>query len=195
MKSGWRGEVEKFREWAGPQVKTGEWACDYEDWYPLYDALDEFFQTPVSLWDREEIYDVLDIVAHDWGRGGIASDLKNKFPDVALFLAERSLGESHWDARWQLAEVLGHLAFDARIEPLLLRFVDDEVEYVRRRALQSLARVGSPQVEVLALREWEREDENQQWARMNALACWQRIHEDPLWMPRCLRRGGKSAAA
>jgi hypothetical protein len=47
----------------------------------------------------------------------------------------------------------------------------DEHEYVRRRALESLAKVGSPAVEELALDAWHRPDEDQEHARMMVLHC------------------------
>jgi hypothetical protein len=55
------------------------------------------------------------------------------------------------------------------VEACLLAFARDGDEYVRRRALESLARLGSAHTERVALDEWDRPHEHQQWARMNAL--------------------------
>jgi HEAT repeat protein len=58
---------------------------------------------------------------------------------------------------------------------LLLILARDEHEYVRRRALGALARLGSSAVEPLAREAWHRPDEHQEWARMMALDCLHRI--------------------
>ena len=68
---------------------------------------------------------------------------------------------------------------------------DDEHEYVRRRALQSLLRIDSPSVEKFALASWHRPDEAQQWARMNALYCLQGIGSSQL--PALLAEAEKDA--
>jgi hypothetical protein len=58
---------------------------------------------------------------------------------------------------------------DSEEEQLLLRLAQDEHEYVRRRALGALVRLGSSTVEKLALEAWHRPDPDQQWARRAAL--------------------------
>jgi hypothetical protein len=71
---------------------------------------------------------------------------------------EVGIGES--DAKWQLAEELGHLEQMRReIERLLFILTRDKNEYVRRRSLQSLARLGCSEVEKLALAECHRPDD------------------------------------
>lgn len=189
MKSNWQEEVEKFREWAATRIAFsqaalyfGEWECDYNAWQPIRERVGDFLRASNTLsWSEDETKDLLYILARDNEDEVIANELKQR-SEVALFLASKSLEGSDWDARWQLADVLGHLSPDARIEPLLLRFANDEEEYVRRRALQSLTRLGSSQVEQLALREWNRESQTQQWARMNALSCWNSLNS-PLLEP------------
>lgn len=175
MQQDWRSEVQKFRLWAQSQVQVAQWECNYERWWPIYDGVKEFLDQPISSWSQEETEDMLYILARDWECGVIADYMKEYPPEVALYLSEKALEKSEWDARWRLADVLGFLPVTEHIEFLLLRLVEDEEEYVRRRALKSLARLKSPQVEQLALREWERADPNQQWAQMNALVCWRHI--------------------
>ena len=175
--SNWQEEVGKFRAWAKERVQIAEWECNYEEWQPLYEGVEQFVKSaPPHAWTAQQTEDLLYILARDWECQIISERLRPDHAEVAFHLAFESLEQSDWDARWQLADVLGHLPLDPRIEPLLLRFVHDEEEYVRRRALQSLTRIGSSRVETLAHREWKREDENQQWARMNALSCWNHIN-------------------
>lgn len=177
MEINWREEVGKFREWAANQAGLyGEWESYYEAWPAIYQGVEQFFDASVlKKWTPQETEDLLYILARDNECEVIADELKEKAPEITFHLASESLQSSDWDARWQLAHVLGFLCFDSQIEPLLLRFADDGNEYVRRRALQSLARVASPHTEMLALREWNRKSENQQWARMMALSCWHHI--------------------
>lgn len=54
-------------------------------------------------------------------------------------------------------------------------FVADEHEYVRRRALGALARIGSRQTEAEAARIWATDDPCQVWARMQCLWALQRV--------------------
>ena len=68
----------------------------------------------------------------------------------------------------------GELKHD-EVERLLLALAGDEDEYVRRRALSSLARLGSAAVEELALAAWSKQDAAQEWARMNVLWSLHRI--------------------
>lgn len=177
MNLNWREEILKFREWAKEQEQVAEWECNYEEWQPIYQGVEEFLGASITQsWTAEETKDLLYILARDWECQIIADHLQNHQPEAAFYLASYSLKGSDWDARWQLAAVLGHLSPDARIEPLLLQFVDDEEEYVRRRALQSLARINSKQTEQLTVREWTRDGENQQWARIGVLWVLSKIH-------------------
>ena len=78
--------------------------------------------------------------------------------------------------KWQLAEELGQLGrADRETEDILVILASDADEYVRRRSLQALARLRFPKFEELASKEWDRADENQQWARMNVLWCLHRV--------------------
>jgi HEAT repeat protein len=58
---------------------------------------------------------------------------------------------------------------DAAAELALL--ADDPDEYVRRRAVQSLARRGAPVAEAPRVREWTTASPALPWTRMNALWC------------------------
>ena len=182
MRTNWREEVGKFRAWAATlSGHFGEWECDYDGWEAIYKGVGEFLSHSVPKnWDSAEVEDLLYIVARDNEGEVIANMLREINPEITFRLALQSLMSSDPDGRWQIADVLDQWPRDERTEPLLLRFMEDEAEYVRRRALQSLARIGSAQTESLALREWNREDENQQWSRMNALRCWHHIKSSRL---------------
>ncbi|HEX8463496.1 MAG TPA: HEAT repeat domain-containing protein, partial [Abditibacterium sp.] len=133
-----------------------------------------------SQWAAQEVEDLLYLLARDYVWAEVAAKIQQNCV-AALQLASQSLSLPAIEpaSRSELAKILGHCSAEPQAEPLLLRFANDEAEYVRRMALQSLARLGSSSAEAVALREWHREDENQPWARMMALACWHHI-ESPL---------------
>lgn len=180
MRLTWREEVKRLRDWAATQEERAGWELRYKRWDAIHEKVDAFIDgVELSKWTREEANDVLFVLAKSWDSGHFIYKLRHGDAEIVFHLAQESLKGSEWDARWQLAELLGFLPNDTRTKPLLLRFVDDGNEYVRRRSLQELARVGSKQVEQLALREWHREDEMQEYARMMALSCWRHI-QSPL---------------
>ncbi|GAA0697800.1 hypothetical protein GCM10009429_25690 [Dyella marensis] len=186
-------EVDKFKAWAGTYPSTeryGEWECDYTEWPALHAAVLEFVASrPFDHWQRGEQTQVLYAIARDNEIEYLAEEIRTRHPELLLSLAQASLEIDERDARWQLAVQLAWLGVQA--EPLLLKMADDEHEYVRRRALQSLLRIDSPSVEKFALAAWHRPDEAQQWARMNALYCLQGIGSSQL--PALLAEAEKDA--
>jgi hypothetical protein len=173
-------EVGRFRTWASsypPSSRSGEWECDYGHWNDLYDAvLGHVAARPPVAWSDEELQAVLYALARDNESEHLAEQIGLRHPATLVVLAEAALILGEPDARWQLAEQLGHLGHEGNeAERLLLSFASDETEYVRRRALGALVRVGSPAVERLALDAWNRQDEYSEWARMMALDCLHRI--------------------
>ena len=181
-------EVDRFRGWAGnypPGSRSGEWECDYGHWNDLYAAvLNYVAATPPEAWSDEASQAVLYAIARDNECQHLAHEVRLHHPATLVAVARAALCRGEPDAKWQLADELGHLGGDGgEADRLLLILARDEHEYVRRRALGALARVGSPAVERLALEAWHRPDEHQEWARMMALDCLHRIgspHLEPL---------------
>lgn len=101
--------------------------------------------------------------------------------DLLMELAEASIRCGEPDAKWQFAEELGQVrGTSQRGEELLLALARDPNEYVRRRALQSLARIRSAATERVALEAWSRPNEQQQWSRMMALWALRHVGSDQL---------------
>lgn len=133
-------------------------------------------QKPFASWSADELSAVLYVVARDNEMEYLSREIRERAGDLLLDLAEASLRVGEPEARWQLATELGYASTGAaRRDQLLLRLARDEDEYVRRRSLQSLARLGSPATEQVALEAWSRPDESQQWARMMALWALHRV--------------------
>jgi hypothetical protein len=179
-------EVERFRSWAAKYLLTernAEWEVNYADWDRLYAAVSVFIQErPVNSWSAAEMSAILYVIARD----NECESLSDEFgDDLLLDLTEASLATEEVDAKWQFAAQLCRVKTDIeRRERLLQILAQDENEYVRRRALQSLARTESPVTEEYALDAWRRPDESQEWARMNALWALHRIKSPrlaPLW--------------
>ncbi|MEO6810194.1 MAG: HEAT repeat domain-containing protein [Isosphaeraceae bacterium] len=182
-------EVGRFRTWAGNDPPTtlsrerqrdhadGEWECDYPHWTELYAAVMEHVAaSPPEVWSDEPLQAILYALARDNEDEILGEEIRLRHPETLIALAKAALVAGEFDARWQLADQLGQLDRDlGDVERLLLALVRNEDEYVRRRALKSLARVGSSAAERLALEAWNRPDEHQEWARMGALDCLRRI--------------------
>jgi HEAT repeat protein len=167
-------EVNRFKKWADaypPGPRSGEWECNYPDWEPLHAAVLEFLNCrPVVAWSAQEREAVLYTLARDNEIQYLAREIRKRGPATLLRLAQEATRTGEGDAKWQLAEQLGQLQTDgSAAEPILLQLAGDENEYVRRRALMALARLGSSAVEELGLREWQRPHEDQQWMRMAVL--------------------------
>ena len=173
-------EVALFRQWADasfPNARGGEWECEYNSWNKLYAAVLGFVaEHPFSAWSQEEIQAILYALARD-NEDEIIADALGKYSlDLLLPLTQAAIAFGDKDARWQLAMLLGRIEVTGdEPEQILLTLVQDEEEYVRRRALNSLALIGSPAVEDLAITMWEREDPNHEWLRMMALSCLKKI--------------------
>jgi len=135
------------------QGRYGEWECDYPHWGEIYDAFRAVVATSHAVhWSAELVSETLYALARDNESETIAETL----PPAALrVVAEQAFVNSEPDARWQIASKLGDVDVLDR-EALLLRLVEDHDEYVRRRALGSLVRIGSSHVTEVALREWSR---------------------------------------
>jgi hypothetical protein len=174
-------EVSRFRNWANAAHplgrRYGEWECDYEDWGSLYEVALKFVTVrPYESWSTDEVWAVLYAIARDNEMQHLAGEIRRLKPDLLAPLTRASIEIGECEDRWQLAEELGQFGrVGGEEERLLLILSRDKHEYVRRRALQSLTRLGSPAVEEIALEAWHRSDPAQQWSRMNALWCLRRI--------------------
>jgi hypothetical protein len=183
-------EANLFREWARDYLvahtASGEWECDYPDWGRTYGVVDEYLRlVDVVGSPRSALADLLYLLARDNECENIAESIATaQGPAGVLFLAECAIELSEADARWQLAVRLGELsngAVEARnVESVLLAFMRDENEYVRRRSLQALASQRPTAVEPLALAEWEESHEAQEWTRMNVLEVLRQVGSDRL---------------
>lgn len=171
--------VDRFKTWASgipENERYGEWECDYPDWAEIYASWKDLIaDIPIQQWNQP----LMDIALYAIARDNECQVLANEVPRESLrAVVEAACTCSEPDARWQLAVELGEPPGDG--EDLLLKLANDENEYVRRRAVQSLARLGSPAAAKLAVREWDQADVDFPWSRMNALWVLHRVSDPSL---------------
>lgn len=166
-------EVARFKEWAaGVPVGTrsGEWECDYLDWKSLWAAAKLLLKTaPMSTWTQVMVEDFLYTLARDNEVEFVADELDGR-NETLLWLAAQAIKSGEPDAKWQLAAKLGDLSGCAQeAEALLIDLVQDDDEYVSRRALLALGKLKSGRTEAFAERAWLTGHEYQRIAALWAL--------------------------
>jgi hypothetical protein len=161
-----RQEVRKFKQWS---LSNGH-VDDYDDWWGGVVGAAKVFilEVPVDLWSQDDCDDLLCAVANDCIE--YIPELLLANPKKLLYLAEFSVKTTNPDAKWPLAAQLANVnAEREEAETLLLRFVQDENEYVSRRALLALSELGSSSIPELVQRAWDTGQEYQRIAALWAL--------------------------
>jgi hypothetical protein len=178
-------QVDRLRRWAASvpaEHRTGEWECEYPEWTELYTSWGDFLSAaPPSTWTTAESDAVLYALARDNEAEHLADGLSAQNAHELTTVAETVTRCGEQDARWQLAVVLGRAGKgSADLESALLRLTQDSDEYVRRRALESLAKIGSSHVEEVALSAWNEGGPNMLWSKMMALWALREVHSPTL---------------
>lgn len=166
-------EIARLRSWEAQlpaAERVGLWD-EYPEWGALYTSFADFIkQTGPSQWGESTVLDLLYIIARDNEAEYLVSLLLKAQPEGLFRLAEAAVGYGERDARWQLAAYLGETGGDRpRAEAILLIFVNDEDEYVSRRALLALAYLGSSHVSSLCERAWATGHEYKRIAALHAI--------------------------
>lgn len=166
-------EAERFRDWAAAlSTDDGQWECMYEAWPALHAAvLTWAVGCATTAPPEDEVRQALYAIARDNDTQYLVSEIRKRDPEALHWLTRAALAWGEEDARWQLAVELGRLEPGDETESLLLALATDASEYVRRRSIRALTRIGSRAAEDLAWASWHRVDENQEWARISALGC------------------------
>lgn len=174
-------QVQRFKQWASKyssNERYGEWECNYPNWIDLYRSVREFIATYPSIdeWPPELLDLVLYALARDNECQHIANQLCEDYPAALIQLAKLSIKLGESDAKWQLAQELGKLPSNKeKTETILIGLAHDSDEYVRRQALMSLAKIQSEFTESLVMKSWYQPNANQEWSRMAALWCLNKI--------------------
>jgi hypothetical protein len=165
-----RTEVGKFKNWATSypvEQRSGEWECNYSEWNEFHaEALAFLTSSSPAEWSESDVHDLLYTIARDNEIEYLVKEVA-KNSEMLLKLSELAVSSSEVDAKWQLAVQLGTLSnHKHEAEALLLHLVDDQNEYVSRRALLSLGLLKSEKAEALAERAWETGHEYQRIAAL-----------------------------
>jgi hypothetical protein len=137
-------EIEIFKNWAKAADKSfGEWETEYLHWDRIYHYLKKLIEDiPVEKWSPDLLNEFLFILARD-NECEIIIDILIKNPPQLLALAVHSIFFPDHDARWQIAYGLGEINENhIEIKNLLNMFLQDEKEYVRRRASFAFEKIG-----------------------------------------------------
>lgn len=174
-------EIDAFELWADSipvNYRSGEWECDYMKWDDIYKSFHLFLNdVPCSTWTQEQTEAILYIIARDNEMEELARQVAEK-QDVLFLLSKQSFEHGESDVKWQLASKLSLCKDKAKAEELLLQYVQDENEYVNRRALMTLAKTGSKQTEKYCQLAWDRDiyGEMQEYQRIAVLHSLDTIH-------------------
>lgn len=188
-------EEARFCRWASGypvEDRSGEWECAYPDWPSIYTAVKDVLSREDALGHLGDsgIESILYLLARDNECEIIAKALAEN-PEILIALAHAALQASERDSKWQIASRLRNiqvLPHDA--EALLLKFVEDDDEYVRRHALLALGDMRSSRTEDLAQKAWESDDEYQRIAALWALKAYG-SHQLPVLVAAAMEDGRK----
>ena len=164
-------EVTKFREWVSSvehlnsETINAEDGCCYSEWLNLCKMILSFLTISINEdWSSQQVDDILYVIGWDNECEYLIDNIEEN-SDVLIKLADLALNSAENDAKWQLADRLGNLSNEPA-ESLLLKFVNDKDEYVRRRSLIALGRMNSLHAEAVAEKSWKTGGEYQRIAAL-----------------------------
>lgn len=162
-------EATQLRAWCSSVVAMED--GEHDRWDCIHEAFLQFvLACSGATWDAEVIDAVLFLIAWD-SESEVLADVLAQQASCLIVLADAAVDCAEPHARWQLADRLGDQHDQiSRVEPLLMRYARDADEYVRRRAILALARLGSGQVERIAEQAWNRGHEYERMAVLSALS-------------------------
>ncbi len=176
MKEELKREIEKFKKWSEnfesiPELeRCGEWELLYEGWDKLDNLMCEFLETiSYEDWNEEELKAVLYLIARDNENERFINIISEKQPNALEFLAYESFAFGEPNAKWQIAINLDKIIDKKNAQLLLEKYLTDENEYVRRRALMTLAKFPHHNLEHFCAEAWNKENEMQEYQRIAVL--------------------------
>ncbi len=176
MKTQLKREIKKFKEWSEnfasiPEInRVGEWELLYENWDKLNDLMCEFLKTiNYRDWSEEELRTVLYFIARDNENEIFIDTIVESQPNALEFLAFNSFNFGEPNAKWQIAINLDKITDRKNAQLLLEKYLNDENEYVRRRALMTLAKFSHHNLERFCAEAWESQNEYQRIAVLHSL--------------------------
>ncbi|MDP4145722.1 MAG: HEAT repeat domain-containing protein [Bacillota bacterium] len=155
-----RRELDEFWEWQGLTSEEYISGVKYlrceEFYYPRWINLTQYAEKAIGILRRGErspilINLILEIMAIDNEDETVMENCEQLLETEYLKdLSEAALRFPMYEARWQIAELLGRNNND-NCKRFLIDFVQDEHKYVQRRALISLSRIYPEKAEEISI--------------------------------------------
>ncbi|WP_127529478.1 hypothetical protein [Paenibacillus kobensis] len=148
-------QVDAFWNWSKTTKQVKEWEALYPNWTLLNTIFDFIIETTMChSWDQVTINNLLYIIGRDNETEMLIHKLA-EFPESLLFLANEGIGYSDSDTKWQLAHYLTEcFSTHPEAEGLIVRYYEDQHEYVKRRSLLALGIIKSQFAVHCALQSW-----------------------------------------
>lgn len=161
-------ELDLYWKWSSiseSKYSQDEWIIDSQEWeYPNWSKLMELALKAISNiengeYSKELAEDLLTVMALDNEDERLLDECEFMLSDKALeYVVRRALKHRQWEARWQVAELLGRKN-DIFWENFLLEFINDSNKYVQRRALISLSKLNPNIAQEIAFDKLRDEDD------------------------------------
>jgi hypothetical protein len=163
-------QVDAFWHWSKTIKHELEWEASYPSWELLNTIFNKLVDTTTcDEWDQKTINNLLFII----GRENECEILARKvaeFPESLLFLGKEGVSYPDRDTKWQLAHYLTNVAsVKPEVEEIILKYYEDQDEYVKRRALLALGIIQSRYAEKCALESWKTGMKYQKLAALEVL--------------------------
>ncbi|MEC0174587.1 HEAT repeat domain-containing protein [Paenibacillus favisporus] len=162
--------VDTFWQWSKTIKHVFEWETRYQNWELLNTLFDKLIDTTTCYdWDQKTINNLLFIIGRDNECELLVSKLA-EIPEYLLFLGQEGLSYPDADTKWQLAHYLSNIAsIQLEAEEIILKYYEDQNEYVKRRALLALGIIKSRHAEQCALESWKTGMKYQKLAALEVL--------------------------
>lgn len=147
-------ELDNFWNWFGmapneyPESSSnGEFETEYPGWTKIYLAAEHSIEILNSRYDKELAELLIQSLAIDNECENILEIIKRKLIPISKFYSQ-VVHSKQDQARWQLAEILGHKNSDESSNMLVRLINEDPDIYVQRRALLSLRKINLKQAKI-----------------------------------------------
>lgn len=172
-----RQQVLAFSAWAETlDGHYGEWELEYEHAGDLTSAaLAVIAEHGDDSLNEDDLADLLYSLARD-NEGEVIRGALVDSPVLLAQLAGLAVSTAEADARWQIAVAVAEAKL-LNAAALMRPFLDDESEYVRRRALLGFAQIAPEEAEAIALRDL---DDPFEYTRLAALEVLRTVDSDHL---------------
>ncbi|MDI4647907.1 HEAT repeat domain-containing protein [Cohnella hashimotonis] len=175
-------QVDEFWHWSKSVKQDLEWETNYPHWTILNTIFNSIIETTdPNKWDRRTINNLLYILGRD-NECELLIQKLSEFPASFIFLSEEGIHYPDRDAKWQLAHYLTKCTSThfSEAEQLLIKYYEDENEYVKRHALLALGIIKSNYAEKCALNSWSTGIKYQRIAALQVLKQLDSPHYDKL---------------